>query len=191
MHKVADAICAAISVPFLNLADCTAARIVGAGIGRVALLGTRFTMEEDFYKARLRAHGLAALVPAEEDMAEIHRVIYDELYQGVVRDSRGALPSSSFRRRRRRDSRLHGDHDADRAGRRVRSDLRHHRHPCRCGGALCDRRRDGRHAWPRRRGSAQPSQLTVPASHFALSFAALRISSSSADTGRPSGLALQ
>ena len=85
MHKVADMICSAIGVPFLHLADCTADRIIAAGLGKVGLLGTRFTMEEDFYKARLCRHGLEVLVPDEDDMAEVHRVIYDELCQGIVR----------------------------------------------------------------------------------------------------------
>lgn len=87
MHKVADMICSATAIPFLHLADCTAERIIAAGLGTVGLLGTRFTMEEDFYKARLRSHGLEVVVPDEDDMTEVHRVIYDELCRGIVRVS--------------------------------------------------------------------------------------------------------
>lgn len=87
MHKVADAICSATAIPFLHLADCTADRIIAAGLGTVGLLGTRFTMEEDFYKVRLRRRGLEVLVPDSNDMADVHRVIYDELCRGIVRAS--------------------------------------------------------------------------------------------------------
>lgn len=85
MHKVADAIRAAISVPFLDIADCTAEEIGRAGLTRIALLGTNFTMEEDFYKERLRHRGLDVIVPERDERVEIHRVIYDELCQGMVR----------------------------------------------------------------------------------------------------------
>jgi aspartate racemase len=85
MHLVAPAIEAAIDVPFLHLADCTATAVVDAGIGRVALLGTRYTMEEDFYRGRLEARGLDVIVPDEPDRTAVHDVIFDELVQGVVR----------------------------------------------------------------------------------------------------------
>lgn len=84
MHRVAPAIEAAITVPFLHLADATAAAVIGAGVGRVALLGTRFTMEQDFYRRRLEDHGLRVIVPDEPDRTVIHDVIYDELVRGVV-----------------------------------------------------------------------------------------------------------
>lgn len=84
MHKVAGAVEAAISVPFLHLADATA-RAAG-GFGTVGLLGTAFTMEQDFYVDRLASHGLEVLVPDEADRGVVHRVIYDELCLGVVRD---------------------------------------------------------------------------------------------------------
>jgi aspartate racemase len=86
MHKVADAIEAAVSVPLLHLADTTAAAVRAAGLGTVGLLGTAFTMEQDFYRDRLAGHGLTVLVPGEDDRALVHRVIYDELCLGVVRD---------------------------------------------------------------------------------------------------------
>jgi aspartate racemase len=86
MHGVAPAIEAAISVPFLHLADTTARSVVGAGITTVALLGTRYTMEQDFYRGRLEEHGLKVLVPDEPDRTTVHNVIYDELVQGKIRD---------------------------------------------------------------------------------------------------------
>lgn len=87
MHKVADHVEAAVGIPLLHLADATAARIKQAGIKSVGLLGTKFTMEQDFYKRRLEQHGLEVLVPPEEDREIVHRVIYDELCHGDVRSS--------------------------------------------------------------------------------------------------------
>jgi aspartate racemase len=84
MHVVAPAIEAAVSVPFLHLADTTARAVVHAGITSVALLGTRYTMEQDFYRSRLESHGLTVLVPDEPDRTVVHDVIYGELVQGVV-----------------------------------------------------------------------------------------------------------
>ena len=92
MHKVAPQIEAAIDLPLLHIADATAARIKAAGLKRVGLLGTRFTMEEDFYRGRLEdLHGLEIVVPPAEQRTIVHRVIYDELCRGAVReDSRSA-----------------------------------------------------------------------------------------------------
>ena len=87
MHKVAAIVETRIGIPLLHLADCTADEVLHAGTKRVALLGTRFTMEEDFYKSRLEARGLEVLVPGADDIAEVNRVIYDELCQGVVLDT--------------------------------------------------------------------------------------------------------
>ncbi|MGI6247086.1 MAG: aspartate/glutamate racemase family protein [Pseudochelatococcus sp.] len=84
MHKVAAAIEARLHIPFLHLADATAARIVHAGLRRVGLLGTRFTMEQDFYISRLRAHGLDVLTPLPDERDDVHRIIYDELCAGIV-----------------------------------------------------------------------------------------------------------
>ena len=87
MHKVAAQIEAAVSLPLLHIADATATRVKAAGVRRVGLLGTRFTMEEDFYRGRLeRLHGLEALVPGADQRETVHRVIYDELCRGEVRD---------------------------------------------------------------------------------------------------------
>ncbi len=95
MHKVAAAIEAAVPVPLLHIADPTAVAVKATGCTKVGLLGTRFTMEEDFYKERLRRnHGLDVLVPDREDRELVHRVIYDELCLGKV------LPDSRARYRR-------------------------------------------------------------------------------------------
>ena len=85
MHKVAPQVQAALSIPVLHLADATAARVRAAGMRRVGLLGTRFTMEEDFYRGRLaQKHGLEVLVPPPAERELVHRVIYDELCLGRV-----------------------------------------------------------------------------------------------------------
>ena len=87
MHKVAAEIEAAVDVPLLHIADATAARVKAAGLTRVGLLGTRFTMEEPFYRGRLEAgHGLNVVVPPEPERALVHRVIYGELCLGSVRE---------------------------------------------------------------------------------------------------------
>ena len=90
MHKVAPAIEAAVAIPLFHIADPTAAAIKQAGFATVGLLGTRFTMEQDFYRERLRQrHGLAVLVPPPEDRDIVHRIIYEELCLGkVVPESR-------------------------------------------------------------------------------------------------------
>lgn len=84
MHKVADQVSAAIDIPLLHLADATAERINGAGIKTVGLLGTRFTMEQDFYKGRLQQRGIKVITPAADDRETVHRVIYEELCLGRV-----------------------------------------------------------------------------------------------------------
>ncbi len=87
MHKVAPQIAGAIDIPILHIADATAERIKAQGIKNIGLLGTRFTMEQDFYAGRLRdAHGLNVLLPPQQDRDLVHRVIYEELVLGVVRD---------------------------------------------------------------------------------------------------------
>jgi aspartate racemase len=85
MHLVAPAIEAAVQIPLLHIADATAHRIREAGLTRVGLLGTRFTMEEPFYRERLQErHGLEVIVPRAEDRTLIHRVIYEELVLGRI-----------------------------------------------------------------------------------------------------------
>jgi len=91
MHKVAPQIEAAVRIPLLHIADATAAEIKSAKVSTVGLLGTRFTMEQGFYKDRLqRDHGLRVVIPHADDRAVVHRVIYEELCLGNVVDaSRG------------------------------------------------------------------------------------------------------
>ena len=87
MHKVAGQIQDAVSIPLVHLADTTAAAVRRAGLSTVGLLGTAFTMEQDFYRDRLASHGLTVLVPPAQDRAEVHRVIYEELCLGAVREA--------------------------------------------------------------------------------------------------------
>jgi aspartate racemase len=87
MHRVAEAIENAVKIPLLHIADPTAKAIRAAGHARVGLLGTRFTMEQDFYKSRLAGrHGLEVLVPPAQEREIVHRIIYDELCLGQVRE---------------------------------------------------------------------------------------------------------
>jgi len=88
MHRMASEVENAISIPMLHIADATAAAIHQAGLERVALLGTRYTMEADFYRGRLQSqHHLDVRVPADGDRELVHRVIYDELVKGVISDA--------------------------------------------------------------------------------------------------------
>lgn len=86
MHKVAEQVAAAIDIPLLHLADATARAVRGQGLSTVGLLGTAFTMEQDFYRDRLGSHDLAVVVPDADDRAMVHRVIFEELCLGVVRE---------------------------------------------------------------------------------------------------------
>ena len=86
MHKVADAITDGLSIPLLHIADATASDIKQRGVRKVGLLGTRFTMEQSFYRGRLETHGFSVVVPNKEDRQLVNRVIYDELCLGNVRD---------------------------------------------------------------------------------------------------------
>jgi aspartate racemase len=86
MHKVADQVQAAVSIPLLHLGDVTAAAVRAAGLSTVGLLATGFTMEQDFYRDRLAGHGLTVLLPEASDRADVHRIIYDELCLGVIRE---------------------------------------------------------------------------------------------------------
>ncbi|GGU30352.1 aspartate/glutamate racemase family protein [Nocardioides albus] len=87
MHKVAGALEATYGDRFLHLGDTTAAAVTAAGVGRVGLLGTGFTMAQPFYADRLRGHGLEVVVPVEQDQATVHRIIYEELCLGTFLDS--------------------------------------------------------------------------------------------------------
>ncbi len=85
MHKVAAAIESAVSIPLLHIADPTAYAIRLAGLRRIGLLGTRFTMEQAFYRDRLQQkHGIEVLIPTESDRETVHRIIYDELCMGKI-----------------------------------------------------------------------------------------------------------
>lgn len=89
MHKVVSDVEAAVQVPVVHIADAAAQCIREAGIARVGLLGTAFTMEQDFYRSRLAEQGIETLVPEQDDRAAVHRIIYEELVQGVIsEDSR-------------------------------------------------------------------------------------------------------
>jgi aspartate racemase len=86
MHKMADDMQNRIGIPILHIADATAEAIRARGQHRIGLLGTRFTMEEDFYRGRLtRKHKLEVLIPEEDDRAVVHRVIYEELVLGIIK----------------------------------------------------------------------------------------------------------
>ena len=84
MHRVADEIASSISVAFVHIADATAVAVRAAGVRRVALLGTEYTMEQEFYRGRLERHGLEVLVPDAHDRRYVHDVIFNELVRGVV-----------------------------------------------------------------------------------------------------------
>ena len=86
MHKLAEEITRAVTVPLIHIADATANSIKQTGSRKPVLLGTAYTMEQDFYKGRLREdHGIDVVVPDAADRVRIHRIIYDELCQGIIR----------------------------------------------------------------------------------------------------------
>ena len=88
MHKMAEQVARSIAIPLLHIADATAERIISLNLKRVALLGTRFTMEQDFYKGRLRdRYNLKVIIPNEADRQEIHSIIYQELCAGEIKSS--------------------------------------------------------------------------------------------------------
>jgi len=87
MHKVFDAVQAAVTVPLLHIADATGDALQEAGIRKVGLLGTRYTMQQDFYKGRLAEAGFEVCVPGEEYIAELNRIIFEELCVGEIREA--------------------------------------------------------------------------------------------------------
>ena len=92
MHKLADEVAAAVSIPLLHVCDATVAAVKAFGAAKVGLLGTAYTMEQDFYKGRMQALGLEVLVPEANDRRVVHNIIYDELVQGRIEPaSRAAL----------------------------------------------------------------------------------------------------
>jgi amino-acid racemase len=86
MHTVAGAVRAAVSVPFVDIVDVAAGAVTAAGLSTVGLLATGFTMEQDFYRDRFASRGVRLIVPDTRDRAQVHRVIYEELCLGVVRE---------------------------------------------------------------------------------------------------------
>ena len=131
MHKVAAEIEIAIKIPFVHIADTTAEAVRAAGLERVGLLATGYTMEQDFYVGRLRdEHGLDVLVPDAADRQIVHDVIYDELCVGIVRDSsrdeyRRIMAALADARRPGHPARLHGDRPARGPGRLAGAGVRH------------------------------------------------------------------
>lgn len=92
MHCVADAVQAQLSIPILHIADATGEQIRQSGLRCIGLLGTRFTMEQDFYRKRLtERYGLEVIIPDERDRMDVHRIIYDELVAGQISPSSRAL----------------------------------------------------------------------------------------------------
>jgi aspartate racemase len=85
MHRMADDVATAVGVPLIHVADATARAVVAAAVRRPLLLATRFTMEQPFYRERLRRGGVAALIPSEPDRARLHSIIFDELVQGRLK----------------------------------------------------------------------------------------------------------
>lgn len=91
MHKAAGAVEQNIGIPLLHIGDATAVKVKSAGIRKIGLLGTRYTMEMDFYKSRLEAHGLEVVIPEEGERQEINRVIFEELCLGEIRETSKAF----------------------------------------------------------------------------------------------------
>jgi aspartate racemase len=98
MHRMADVIAAALSIPLLHIADAAAAEIRKQGLQTVGLLGTRFTMEQDFYRNHLeKRHGLKILIPGEEDRKIVHDIIYQELGRGIISETSREVYKSVIR----------------------------------------------------------------------------------------------
>lgn len=87
MHKVYPQIQAQVTIPILHIADATADALASDGVTKVALLGTRYTMQEDFYKSKLVARGFEVLVPEQADIDEVNRIIFEELCVGTLKDT--------------------------------------------------------------------------------------------------------
>jgi len=99
MHKMAEQVARSIAIPLLHIADATAERIVSLNLKRVALLGTRFTMEQDFYKGRLKdRYNLKVIIPNEADRQDVHNIIYQELCAGEIKSSSKEQLKATIRR---------------------------------------------------------------------------------------------
>lgn len=97
MHKVAPAVASAVQIPLLHLVDATAAAIRAQGLSRVGLLGTAFTMQDGFYTERMAEHGIHTLLPAPEQQADIHRIIFEELCTGRIEATSKSLYLEAIR----------------------------------------------------------------------------------------------
>lgn len=86
MHKVADIVQEAVSIPLLHIAEATAQELVKGDVDKVGLLGTKYTMEQDFYKTKLQEAGIEVLIPEEEDRNTVNHIIYQELCLGIIAD---------------------------------------------------------------------------------------------------------
>ncbi|CAK9885262.1 MAG: Putative racemase YgeA [Candidatus Erwinia impunctatus] len=107
MHKVEPQISGSIAIPVVHIADATALRLREDGITRVRLLGTRFTMEEDFYTSRLtEKFDLQVVTPDQEARNQVHQIIYNELCQGIVREKFRQIYQQSLTLCKRKDARL-------------------------------------------------------------------------------------
>jgi aspartate racemase len=91
MHKVADSINSSIHIPLLHIADVTAQQVLAKGIETIGLLGTKYTMEQDFYKSRLESQGISVLIPEEADRVIVNAVIYNELCLGQISEKSRAM----------------------------------------------------------------------------------------------------
>ena len=86
MHKVADTVQEAVSIPLLHIAEATAQELIKGDVYKVGLLGTKYTMEQDFYKTKLQEAGIEVLIPEEEDRNTVNHIIYQELCLGIITD---------------------------------------------------------------------------------------------------------
>ncbi len=141
MHKVASHIEDRCSLPFIHIADATGRAIRTAGMTRVALLGTRYTMEQDFYRGRLSSQfGIESLIPEEADRARINQIIFDELCLGTFSEASRAPVRQRDRETGAAGSgrghlRLYRNRSAGAGRPKPDTGLRYRRHPCRgCGG---------------------------------------------------------
>lgn len=86
MHKMADEVSAAVGIPLIHIADCAADALLASGHKKVGLLGTKPTMEMDFYRDKLAARNIEVIIPQAEERFELHRIIFEELCRGIISD---------------------------------------------------------------------------------------------------------
>jgi aspartate racemase len=87
MHRIAPEVQGAVEIPLLHIGDVTSKAVIRAGLSKVGLLGTRFTMEQPFYQERLATYGIECVTPSEDERVEVHRIIFEELCKGELKDS--------------------------------------------------------------------------------------------------------